>query len=106
REAPALTIVAELLAQGARLKAYDPAAMEEFKRVFPPEKILYCDDPYQAAEGADCLVLVTEWNEFRYLDLSRLKDLLKSPRLVDLRNVYNPSRMKEMGFHYTGVGRG
>ncbi len=106
REAPALTIVAELLAQGAKLKAYDPAAMEEFKRVFPPEKILYCDDPYQAAEGADCLVLVTEWNEFRYLDLSRLKDLLKSPRLVDLRNVYNPSRMKEMGFHYTGVGRG
>ncbi len=106
REAPALTIVAELLAQGAKLKAYDPAAMEEFKRVFPPKKILYCDDPYQAAEGADCLVLVTEWNEFRYLDLSRLKDLLKSPRLVDLRNVYNPSRMKEMGFHYTGVGRG
>ncbi|WP_456432641.1 UDP-glucose dehydrogenase family protein [Thermosulfuriphilus sp.] len=105
REAPALTIVAELLARGAELKAYDPAAMEEFKKVFGEDKLTYCQDPYEVAQGAHCLVLVTEWNEFRYLDLERLKGILKEPRLVDLRNVYNPNRMRQLGFQYVGVGR-
>jgi UDPglucose 6-dehydrogenase len=103
RESSALVIIQGLLALGAKVKAFDPAAMEETKAIFP--KIEYGKDPYQVAEGCDALVLVTEWNQFRRLDLHRIKALLKNPIFIDLRNVYDPLQMNQMGFHYCGVGR-
>ena len=105
RESPAITIIGELLARKAKVAAYDPAAMEEFKRIFPEGKIEYKTGPYEAAEGADALVVVTEWNEFRNLDLNRIKKSLNQPVLIDLRNIYDPRRMKELGFDYSSVGR-
>ena len=103
REAPAITIVSELLARGARVRAYDPEAMPHAREAFPE---LDCrPDPYTAAEGADLLVVVTEWNEFRNLDLERLRGLMARPVLVDLRNVYDPAKARALGFRYHGVGR-
>jgi UDPglucose 6-dehydrogenase len=104
REAPPLDIIRELLARGARIRAFDPAAMPNAARVLPA--VEYCKDAYDAATGADGVVLATEWNQFRNLDLGRLKAALKQPVFVDLRNVYEPQRMRELGFRYTGVGRG
>ncbi|MBI4594779.1 MAG: UDP-glucose/GDP-mannose dehydrogenase family protein [Candidatus Tectomicrobia bacterium] len=103
REAPAVNIISRLLAAGAKIKAYDPAAMEEAKIIF--DKISYCGDAYEAAKEADALVLITEWNQFRNLDLHRLKELLKTPVFIDLRNVYETARMRESGFIYTSIGR-
>jgi len=103
RDAPAVDIIRGLLAQGARVKAFDPVAMEEARRLLP--EITYCKDAYEACEGADVLVLVTEWNQFRMLDLERVKGLLASPVLVDLRNVYEPDSMRKAGFRYQSVGR-
>ncbi len=88
---------------GAKVKAFDPAAMEETKAVFP--KIEFGKDAYEVARGADALVLATEWNQFRRLDLQRIKELLKKPVFIDLRNVYDPDQMKRLGFDYCGVGR-
>lgn len=105
RESPALTIVEELLARGAAVQVYDPAAMEEFQRVFGPDRITYASNPYDAIEGADALAIVTEWNEFRNLNLLRIKELLAQPVLADLRNVYEPQRIRELGFRYACVGR-
>jgi len=103
REAPAITIVSELLARGARVRAYDPEAMPHAREAFPD---LDCrPDPYAAAEGADLVVVVTEWNEFRNLDLERLRGLMAAPVLVDLRNVYDPAKARALGFRYHGVGR-
>ncbi len=103
REAPALAIVEALLARGARVRAYDPEAMPRAREVLPD---LDCrPDAYAAAEGADVLVVVTEWNEFRNLDLERLRGLMARPVLVDLRNVYDPAKARALGFQYTGVGR-
>ncbi len=106
RESPALDIVEELVKRGATVKAYDPVAMEEFKRAKPDLPILYAENPYQAAEGAHCLLILTEWNEFRYLDLDRIKEVMAEPAMVDARNVYEPERMKRLGFRYQGMGRG
>lgn len=103
REAPSLAIMSELLRLGARLQAYDPAAMEQAQRVLP--EVDYRADAYSAAEGADVLVLATEWNQFRNLDLEKLKGLMRRPILVDLRNVYEPERAHMLGFKYCGVGR-
>ncbi len=103
RESSSIAIIRGLLALGARVKAYDPAAIEETKPVFP--ELEYGKDAYDVADGADGLVLVTEWNQFRRLDLLRIKDLLKSPIFIDLRNVYDPDQMKRLGFNYCGVGR-
>ncbi len=105
RESPAITIVGELLARGAHVAAYDPAAEDEFKRIFSTEQIDYRPNAYEAAEGSDAVVVVTEWNEFRNLDLGRIKQSVKQPVLIDLRNIYDPQRMKELGFDYTSVGR-
>ncbi len=88
------------------MRAYDPVAMEEFKRAKPELPVFYAEDPYQAAEGAHCLLILTEWNEFRYLDLDQIKKLLAKPALVDARNIYDPLRMKRLGFLYQGMGRG
>ncbi len=104
REAPALAIVPRLQAAGARVRAFDPEGMDEAKRLL--DGLDWCDDAYQVAEGTDCLVLVTEWNAFRNLDLARLKKAMRAPALVDLRNVYDPQTLAAAGFRYLGVGRG
>ncbi len=104
RESPAMDIVARLIAGGAKVKAYDPAGMENAGRVLP--EVAYCKDTYEAADGADALVILTEWNQFRKLDMPRIKNLLKSPKVVDLRNIYDPAMMESLGFEYASVGRG
>lgn len=103
RESPALPIVSGLLTAGATVRAYDPAAMAATRELLP--QLVYCDNPYQTAEGADGLVILTEWNQFRALEWSRLKTLLRRPLVIDLRNVYEPSRVAAAGFHYISVGR-
>lgn len=103
RQAPSLVIIRELQRLGARVQAYDPAAMEQARRVLP--EVDYQSDAYRAAEGADALVLATEWNQFRNLDLKQVKGLMRRPILVDLRNVYEPERARALGFTYCGVGR-
>jgi UDPglucose 6-dehydrogenase len=103
REAPSLDIIRGLLDRGADVRAYDPQAMAEAGRLIP--ELQLCKDAYEACAGADALVIVTEWNEFRMLDLPRVKTLLSEPRMVDLRNIYKPDRMRDEGFVYSGVGR-
>jgi UDPglucose 6-dehydrogenase len=103
REAPSVEIIRALTAKGARVRAYDPVAAEQAKKFLPG--IEYAEDEYAAAQGADCLVFMTEWNQFRALDLKRVRALMRQPRVADLRNIYDPSRMKELGFEYVGVGR-
>ncbi|MBW2058109.1 MAG: UDP-glucose/GDP-mannose dehydrogenase family protein [Deltaproteobacteria bacterium] len=103
RESASIAIIKGLQREGASVKTYDPAAMEAAGSVL--EQVEFCPDPYQTALDCDALVLVTEWNEFRRLDLARIKKSLKQPIFVDLRNVYETSQMKEMGFLYCGVGR-
>ncbi len=104
REAPALTIVRTLINQGATVRGYDPVAMENTARELPD--IQLCNDPYEVAKDADALVVLTEWNEFKQLDMKRVKATLLQPILIDGRNVYSPTKMREMGFIYRGVGRG
>ncbi|MBL29269.1 MAG: UDP-glucose 6-dehydrogenase [Rhodospirillaceae bacterium] len=103
RDAPSLAIVPALLKAGATIKAHDPVGMEEAKVLL--DGITFCDSAYSAAEGADAVVIVTEWNEFRLLDLDRLKSIMKAPVMVDLRNIYKPHEMLAAGFHYVSVGR-
>ncbi len=103
RESPAIRIIRGLLQEGAKVRAYDPAAMEEARRTLPD--ISYAEDAYDAARGCDALVIATEWNQFRSLDWDRMKRELRSPTVVDLRNVYEPEQMKGLGIAYTGVGR-
>ncbi len=104
RESPAVSILPALLEKGATIRAHDPKGMEEAKK-YLPEGIQYVDDSYEACEGADMVVLMTEWNQYRALDLDRIASLLSNPVFVDLRNVYDPQTMKEKGFTYVGVGR-
>lgn len=103
REAPSVDIIAGLQRQGAKIRAYDPVAMIEAAAILPD--VNYADDEYSAATGADALVFVTEWNQFRALDMKRIRDLMKSPRIADLRNIYEPEDMRELGFEYVGIGR-
>lgn len=103
REAPSVEIIRGLREHGARVCAYDPVAMSEAQKILPG--IEYAEDEYAAVKDADALVFVTEWNQFRALDMSRIRDLMKSPRIADLRNICDPSDMREMGFAYVGVGR-
>jgi UDPglucose 6-dehydrogenase len=103
RDAPALDIIRGLEKRGARIRAYDPQAMREASKLLPD--LATCDDAYEACSGADALVLVTEWNQFRMLDLARIKSLLRQPVIVDLRNIYEPGPMREAGFRYFCVGR-
>ncbi len=104
REAPALAIIDTLLAAGASVKAYDPKSGEVAKRLLAG-KVTLCARAYEAVEGADALVLVTEWNEFREPDFERIKSLMRRPALFDGRNIWSPQGLKEMGFHYEGIGR-
>ncbi len=105
RESPAIDIVKRLVNEGAVVKAYDPAGMENARKAMPYD-ITYCNDAYEAAQGCEALLILTEWNQFRKLDLARIKGLLKKPRIVDMRNIYEPESMRKMGFEYVCVGRG
>ena len=104
RDSPAIDVIGLLMEEGASIRAFDPEGMENAKgEVFGA--ITYCADSYEAAKGSDALIVLTEWNQFRKLDLGRIKDLLASPKVADLRNVYDPIHMAELGFEYTSVGR-
>jgi UDPglucose 6-dehydrogenase len=103
REAPAIDIIGQLKAQGARIRAYDPQAMESARAIL--KDLEYCQGPYEVAEGSDALVILTEWDEFRNLDLSKIKKLLKQPVIIDGRNIFDPYEMKKSGFIYRGIGR-
>jgi UDPglucose 6-dehydrogenase len=106
RESPAIDIVNAFLSKGATVKAYDPEGMGEFKKAIGDTRISYCTTPYEAAQGAEALVFLTEWNEFRNLDLKKIRSLLANPLILDLRNMYEPEAMAELDFTYRGVGRG
>ncbi|WP_159730085.1 UDP-glucose/GDP-mannose dehydrogenase family protein [Methylosinus sp. Ce-a6] len=103
RDAPSLAIVASLAGDGAKVYAYDPESTEQARPLMP--EVTFCDNPYATAEGADALVIVTEWDAFRALDLDRIKTLLKTPVIVDLRNIYRPADIRKRGFAYLSVGR-
>ncbi|MCF6328748.1 MAG: UDP-glucose/GDP-mannose dehydrogenase family protein [Henriciella sp.] len=103
RDAPSLDIIPALITAGATVRAYDPEAMEEASHLM--DGIQYADNPYDALENADAMVIITEWDQFRALDLGRVKDTLKSPVVIDLRNIYAPEDMLKRGFDYTSIGR-
>jgi UDPglucose 6-dehydrogenase len=103
RDAPSVDIIRGLTERGATVRAYDPVAMKEAIKVLPD--IMYVEDEYAAVEGADVLVFMTEWNQFRALDMQRIHTLMRAPRIADLRNIYEPDDMRELGFDYIGVGR-
>ncbi|RMG83353.1 MAG: UDP-glucose/GDP-mannose dehydrogenase family protein [Chloroflexi bacterium] len=104
RESPALAVAQILLEQGATIRAYDPVAMENAAREVP--ELILCQSPYETVEGADAVAVLTPWNEFKNLDMVRVRDSMKTPIMVDGRNMYNPSEMRELGFRYRAVGRG
>ena len=103
REAPALVLVDRLLAAGAKVRAHDPVAMENVRKLYG-DKIVYSPTPYDTLEGADVLAIVTEWNEFRNPDFDTIRQKLSSPVIFDGRNLFNPEKMQELGFHYSGIG--
>jgi UDPglucose 6-dehydrogenase len=103
REAPSIAVITALLDLGVKVRAYDPVGMEQAKIAMPD--IAYCDGPYSAAEGADALVIVTEWEQFRALDFNRLKRVMACPILIDLRNIYRTEELSQAGFVYDSVGR-
>ena len=103
RDSPSLAILPRLTAAGAAIRAFDPAGIDEARNLMPD--LVYCDDAYEAAEGADALVLLTEWNEFRALDLARIERLLAEPLVIDLRNIYQPAEMAAAGLSYVSIGR-
>ncbi len=105
RESPALVVVPALIEKKAKVKVYDPVAMEEFKKAAGDLKIEYAPTAMDCAKEADALVILTEWNEFRFLDLSQIKKVMKTPVLIDMRNIYEPSIVKKLGFSYSGIGR-
>jgi UDPglucose 6-dehydrogenase len=106
REAKSVEIIGRLLAGGAQVRAYDPIALEKTGEIFPAsEHIAYCENAYEAARGADAVVLVTEWNEFKFLDMERLKQAMRGDALFDGRNLWDPQRMARIGFNYHAIGR-
>jgi UDPglucose 6-dehydrogenase len=104
RDAPSVDIANALLAAGATVRAFDPVAMDVAARDLP--KVEMAEDAYSMAEGADALIVVTDWNEFKHLDLERIRDSMADPVLLDGRNIYFPDQMKRLGYTYRGVGRG
>ncbi len=104
RDSSSIPLVTALVEGGAKVKAFDPVAMDNARRMLP-DAVEYCQDSYDAAEDADALIIVTEWNQFRSLDMERVRSSLKHPVVVDLRNLYDPKRMKDQGFRYSSVGR-
>jgi len=104
RDSPAVEIIHLLQNEGATIRAYDPAAMENARQMLPD--VTLCDDPYEVASGSHALLLVTDWNEFKHLDLLRIKETMKEPVIVDGRNIWDPATMQSLGFTYRGIGRG
>jgi UDPglucose 6-dehydrogenase len=104
RDAPSIDIAQELTAAGAKVRGYDPVAMEVANTILPAVEM--CPDPYTMAQGCDALMVITEWNEFKQLDLEKIRDLLNVPIIFDGRNIYDPAAMSAMGFYYRGMGRG
>jgi len=104
REAKSLEIITELVEAGATVRAYDPVAMDNARKILPA-LVEYADSPYAAAQGADAVALVTEWNEFKFLDLERLRSVMRSPVIFDGRNMWEPERMRRLGFAYHSIGR-
>ena len=104
REAPAVEIIHLLQNEGTYVKAFDPVAVQRAREILPD--ITYCDDAYQVAEGSDALVIVTDWNEFKHLDMGRIKASMAEPVLIDGRNIYDSKKMQALGFVYRGIGRG
>ena len=103
RESPSVDVIQLLLKEGAQIRCFDPLAMENTRKIIP--SLTYCQDEYETAQSSDALVIATEWNQFRNLDLLRIKKYLKKPILFDLRNLYDPDALKSLGFFYEGVGR-
>jgi len=103
RFAPSVHIIQELQKENAKIKAYDPEAMEKAKQIL--NDVEFCKDPYEAAKGSDALLILTEWNEFKELDLTKIKSLLKNPIIIDGRNIYNPEELRKEGFTYISIGR-
>ncbi|MEK9178800.1 MAG: nucleotide sugar dehydrogenase, partial [Patescibacteria group bacterium] len=103
RFAPAIDILNLLQNDGAKIKAFDPKAMESAKTIL--KNIEYLDDPYSVADDADLLLILTEWNEFKEMDLEEIKKRMKSPNIIDARNIFDPQKVKKLGFQYIGVGR-
>jgi UDPglucose 6-dehydrogenase len=103
RESPSLEILPALMEGGAKVRAYDPASMEEAKHDMPD--LVYCQDAYETAKDADCLIIMTEWNQFRNLDWAKLGEIMADKVVVDLRNIYPPHMVREAGFDYVSVGR-
>jgi UDPglucose 6-dehydrogenase len=104
RDAPSVDIAGDLVKVGAKVRAYDPVAMDVARPMLAD--VEFCNDPYEMAKDSDALIVVTEWNEFKQLDLEKIRDLLKTPVVYDGRNIYDPVRMKELGFTYQAIGRG
>jgi UDPglucose 6-dehydrogenase len=105
RESPAIFACRELAHAGAKVQAYDPVAMENAKSVLNQPGVSFCATAYEAASAADVLVIATEWNEFRNIDLSRVKSLMRQPIILDSRNIFEPERLRNMGFTYSSTGR-
>jgi UDPglucose 6-dehydrogenase len=104
REAPSVELIHLLQSEGARIRTYDPVAMVNAEHYL--HDVTLCQDAYEVAQGADALIVVTEWNEFKHLSLPRLKELMRQPIIVDGRNIYDPEQMRALGFVYRGMGRG
>ncbi len=103
REAPSIYIIKMLKQKGAKIKAYDPKAMKKMEQIFPD--IEYCENPYEVVKNSDCLVILTEWDEFKKLDLKKVKRLLNQPIIIDGRNIFEPKKMEKLGFIYKSIGR-
>jgi UDPglucose 6-dehydrogenase len=98
-------IMEELLQSGAKIRAYDPKAMENMRRLHSEPAIRYCDDALTACEGSDCIIIATEWDQFRNMDFGRIKEIVKNPLVIDLRNMFEPSQIRDQGITYIGGGR-
>jgi len=103
REARSILVIEKLQSLGAKIKAYDPVAVPKAKKLL--KKVKYTQDAYEAVKGADGLCLVTEWDEFKKLDLAKIKKLMRKPVIIDGRNIYDPKKVKKLGFIYEGIGR-
>jgi UDPglucose 6-dehydrogenase len=103
RDAPSLTIIRQLQNEGARVVAYDPVAMKNAERIL--KNVEFAATPYEAADGADALAILTEWNEFKQLDLQRVADVMEQPVIIDGRNIYEPAQVAALGFTYVSIGR-
>lgn len=106
RSSPSIDLIKALMQEGAKIRAYDPKAMKKARNILKDKGITFCNDAYQAAKGADCLLIATEWNEFKELDFVKIKKCLKRALVVDGRNIYESAQLRNLGFTYIGVGRG